>query len=116
MPPDGPVPLVVLREVELHILLVLPLEAWEMRLSFEEAPERLLRIDEDLLARLGAALVDPGKFLLQYMVDVLVEVIGGDKTALFLIEDAALIQAVQPDVAGDVLVRENGELYPSAVR
>ena len=40
------------------------------------------------------------------MVDVLVEVIGGDEMALLLIEDAALIQAVQPDVAGDVLVRK----------
>ena len=40
------------------------------------------------------------------MVDVLVEVIGGNETALFLIEDTALIQTVQPDVAGDVLVRE----------
>lgn len=40
------------------------------------------------------------------MIDVLIEVIGGDETALFLIEDATLIQAVQPDVAGDVLVRE----------
>ena len=38
------------------------------------------------------------------MVDVLVEVIGGDEMALLLIEDAALIQAVQPDVAGDVLI------------
>ena len=75
-------------------------------MSLEEAPERLLCIDEDLLARLGAALVNPREFLLQHMIDVLVEVIGGDKTALFLIEDAALIQAVQPDVAGDVLVRE----------
>lgn len=40
------------------------------------------------------------------MVDVLVEVIGGDEMALLLIEDAALIQAVQPDVAGDVLICE----------
>ena len=104
--PDGPVALVVLREVELYILLVLPLEAWEVRLSFEETPERLLRIDEDFLARFGTALVNPGKFLLQHMIDVLVKVIGGDKTALFLIEDAALIQAVQPDVAGNVLVRK----------
>lgn len=106
MTPDGPVALVVLREVELYILLILPLEAREVRLSFEETPERLLRIDEDFLARFGTALVNPGKFLLQHMIDVLVEVIGGDKTALFLIEDAALIQAVQPDVAGDVLVRK----------
>ena len=32
--------------------------------------------------------------------------LGDRKTALFLIEDAALIQAVQPDVAGDVLICE----------
>ena len=43
--PDGPVALVVLREVELYILLILPLEAREVRLSFEETPECLLRID-----------------------------------------------------------------------
>ena len=97
MSPDRPVTLVVLREVELYILLILPLEAREVRLSFEETPECLLRIDEDFLARLGATLVNLGKFLLQRMVDVLVEVIGGDKTALLLIEDAALIQgAVSP--------------------
>ena len=77
-----------------------------MRLPFEEALERLLRIDEDLLARLRAALVNPREFFLQHVIDVLIEVIGGDETALFLIEDATLIQAVQPDVAGDVLVRE----------
>ena len=106
VPPDGPVALVVLREVELHVLLVLPLEAREMRLPFEETPERLLRIDKDLLARLGTALVNPREFLLQCMVDILVEVIGGDKTALLLIENAAPIQAVQPDIAGDVLVCE----------
>ena len=64
VPPDGPVALVVLREVELHVLLVLPLEAREMRLPFEETPERLLRIDKDLLARLGPALVNPREFLL----------------------------------------------------
>ena len=40
------------------------------------------------------------------MVDVLVKVIGGDKMGLLLLENAALIQAVQPDVAGNVLVRE----------
>ena len=40
------------------------------------------------------------------MVDILVEVIGCDKVRLLLIENAALIQAIQPDVAGDVLVRE----------
>ena len=104
--PDGPIALIVLREVELYILLVLPLEAREVRLSFEETSERLLRIDEDFLARFGPALVYPGKFLLQHMVDVLVEVIGGNETALFLIEDAAPIQTVQPDVTGDVLIRE----------
>ena len=77
-----------------------------MRLPFEETPERLLRIDKDLLARLGTALVNPREFLLQCMVDILVEVIGGDKTALLLIENAAPIQAVQPDIAGDVLICE----------
>lgn len=40
------------------------------------------------------------------MVNVLVEVIGRDEVRLLLIENAALIQAVQTDVAGDVLVRE----------
>ena len=98
MTPDGPVALVVLREVELYILLILPFEAREVRLSFEETPERLLCIDEDFLARFGPALVNPGKFFLQHMVDVLVEVIGGNETALFFIENAALIQAVQPDL------------------
>ena len=106
VPPDGPVALVVLREVELYILLVLTLEAREMRLPFEEALECLLRIDEDLLARLRATLVNPREFFLQHVIDVLVEVIGVDETALLLIEDAALIQAVQPDVAGDVLIYE----------
>ena len=106
MPPDGPVPLVVLREVELHILLVLPLEAREVRLPFEEAPERLLCIDEDLLARLRAALVNPRESLLQPMIDVLVEVIGRDEMRLLLLENTALIQAVQPDVAGNVLICE----------
>lgn len=62
MTPDGPVPLVVLRKVELYILLVLTLEAREMRLPFEEALERLLRINENLLARLRAALVNPREF------------------------------------------------------
>ena len=103
---DGPVALVVLREVELHVLLVLPLEAREMRLPFEETPERLLRIDKDLLARFGTALVNPREFLLQRMVDVLVEIIGSDEMGLLFIEDATLIQAVQPDIAGDVLVLE----------
>ena len=106
MSPDRPVTLVVLREVELYILLILPLEAREVRLSFEETPERLLCIDENLLARLRAALVNPEEFLLKHMVDILVEVIGCDKVRLLLIENAALIQAIQPDVAGDVLVRE----------
>lgn len=46
------------------------------------------------------------EIFLQYMVDILVKVIGGDKMGLLLLENAALIQAVQPDVAGDVLVRE----------
>ena len=77
-----------------------------MRLPFEEASERLLRIDEDFLTRLGAALVNPGEFLLQYMVDVLVKIIGGDEMALLLIQNTALVQTVQPDIAGDVLVCE----------
>ena len=38
------------------------------------------------------------------MIDVLVEVIGCNEVRLFLIKGAALIQAVQPDVAGDVLI------------
>ena len=63
--PDGPIALIVLREVELHVLLVFPLEAREVRLSFEETPERLLCIDENLLARLRAALVNPEEFLLK---------------------------------------------------
>ena len=40
------------------------------------------------------------------MVDVLVEVIGGDEMALLLIPNTAPVQTVQPDIAGDVLVCE----------
>ena len=67
-----------------------------MRLPLEETPERLLRIDEDLLARLGPALVNPREFLLQYMVAVLVDVIGGDAVREFPDQDADVLVVAPP--------------------
>ena len=79
-------------------------ETFDQWLDREKPPKCLFSVYQGFLTCLRTALGNPWQFLFQLMINILVKIVGSNKTFLFFVKYATLIHLIQTEIVGDILV------------
>ena len=104
MSPYCPVAIIILGKIQLYVLIRFLFEVRKPRRTREEPSKCLFSVYQGFLTCLRTALGNPWQFLFQLMINILVKIVGSNKTFLFFVKHATLIHLIQTEIVGDILV------------